>query len=172
METCDECGFVFEGVARDEIAPRVAAGAEAIAALLVAEPERALVRPFADRWSMVEYGAHARDVMLTIRDRLVVGLVEDDPGFKPVYRDERLSLGLYRADTAPAVAQEIASAAAMFGRLFDAIDPGVLERPVRYGFPDPQQRTLLWMGRQTVHETEHHLGDIRENLRLVATPDH
>jgi S-DNA-T family DNA segregation ATPase FtsK/SpoIIIE len=171
METCDECGFVFEGVERHEIARRVAAGGEAIAALLVGEPARALVRPRAERWSTVEYGAHVRDVMLAIRDRLVVGLVEDDPGFKPVYRDERLSLGLYRADTASAVAQEIASAAAMFGRLFDAIDPAMLERPVRYGFPDPQRRTLLWMGRQTVHETEHHLGDVRENLRLVAGSD-
>lgn len=45
-------------------------------------------RPSPDRWSANEYAAHVRDVLLTIRDRLVIGLVEDNPRFKPVYRDE------------------------------------------------------------------------------------
>lgn len=39
---------------------------------------------------------------------------------------------------------------------------------VQYGFPDPQTRTLLWMGLQAIHECEHHLGDIEENARLLA----
>ena len=120
---------------------------------------------------MIEYGAHVRDVLLTVRDRLVIGLVEENPGFKPLYREERISLGLYRADTVSAVAQELDSATSMFGRLFDAIDHQLLSRPVRYGFPDPVPRTLLWMGVQAVHETEHHHGDMKENLRLVATAD-
>jgi len=166
METCEDCGFVWENVGRGEIGPRANAGARAIAdELLAADPAGAVVRPAPDRWSAVEYAAHVRDVLIIVRDRLVVGLVEDDPGFKPAYRDERLSLGLYRADTAAALAPEVVAAAAMFSRLFDAIDPARLSRPVRYGFPDPQPRTLLWMGQQVVHEVEHHRADIAENLR-------
>ncbi len=39
-----------------------------------------------------------------------------------------------------------------------------LDRIVHYGFPDLLRRTLLWMAQQVVHETEHHLADITENL--------
>ena len=167
METCEGCGFCWEAVAREEIGPRVTAGASAIAALLAAEPQWVEQRPEPERWSMLEYAAHVRDVLLTVRDRLVIGLVEDDPGFKPLYRDERVDLGLYRFDTLAAVATELAAAAAMFVRLFDAIDPGRLSRTVQYGWPAPASRTLLWMGQQAVHEAEHHLRDIREDLESV-----
>lgn len=168
MERCDGCGFVWEAVERDEIGPRAVAGAAAVTALLTSEPDRALLRPTPQRWSMVEYGAHVRDVLLTVRDRLVIGLVEDDPGFKPLYRDERVDLGLYRADTVADVAAEIGPAAAMFARLFEAIEPEALVRTVQYGFPAPATRTLLWMGQQAVHETEHHLHDMEEGRALVA----
>lgn len=117
---------------------------------------------------MIEYGAHVRDVLLITRDRLVIGLVEEHPGFKPLYRDERISLGLYRAETMTTVAEELGWAAAMFLRLFEAIAPEQLSRSVHYAFPSPASRTLLWMGQQVVHEIEHHHGDILEDLRLVS----
>jgi hypothetical protein len=168
MELCEECGFDFDTVSRDDITHRVTAGAIAAADVVAGARSVALRRPAPDRWSAVEYTAHVRDVLLTIRDRLVIGLVEDNPGFKPLYRDERLSLGLYRGDTADEVALELRAAGMMFARLFDEIDPQLLSRPVQYGFPDPLPRTLLWMGRQAVHEVEHHLGDIRDNVRTLS----
>lgn len=167
MDVCDVCGFDFDSVGRDDVGPRVAAAAETIAALLVQEPENCLMRPSEERWSMIEYGAHVRDVLLTIRDRLVIGLVEHDPGFKPLYRDERINLGLYSQDTPAAVVAELGAATAMFVRLFDTIEPELLSRPVQYGSPNPQPRTLLWMGLQAIHESEHHLTDIEENLERV-----
>jgi hypothetical protein len=165
MELCEDCGFDFDVVPRDDITPRVLEGAQAMADLIRSDALRSLQRPTAQRWSAVEYAAHVRDVLLTIRDRLVIGLVEDNPGFKPLYREERISLGLYRSDTADDVAVELGAAASMIARLFDEIDEQLLLRLVQYGFPDPSERSLLWMGRQAVHEVEHHLGDIQENLR-------
>ena len=167
MTSCEQCGFDFETLEASEVGPRIRAGAEAVASALsnLSSPER---RPSVERWSANEYAAHVRDVMLTIRDRLVVGLVEDNRGFKPVYRDERLSMGLYRADTAVELATELRAAGPMFVRLFDAIPIDQLSRQVRYGYPDPETRTLLWMGRQAVHETEHHLRDIIENTALLS----
>ena len=164
MERCDECGFDYDATARTEVGARVRAAAAATAALLTDAADLAAQRPGPERWSGLEYAAHVRDVLITIRDRLVIGLVEDDPGFKPMYRDQRVSLGLYGGDTADAVAPEVVAAAAMLARLFDAIDPDALARPVQYGFPDPEHRTLLWMGRQAVHECEHHLDDMRANV--------
>lgn len=130
--------------------------------------EHVSFRPNPARWSALEYGAHIRDVHITIRDRIVIGLVEDDPSFKSLYRDERISLGLYAQDTVASVTQELAAAAGMFGRLFDAVAADALLRSVQYGSPNPQPRTILWMGIQAVHETDHHLADIKENLKQAA----
>jgi hypothetical protein len=164
VETCEDCGFCWEIVPVDEIGPRVRAAAAGIAQAVRTHSDGAMVRPSPERWSALEYAAHVRDVFLTIRDRLVIGLVEDEPGFKPMYRDERISLGLYASDTAADVAGEVVAAANMMARLFDSIDVRQLDRVVQYGFPDPLPRTLLWMGQQAVHESEHHLADINENL--------
>jgi DinB superfamily len=164
METCEDCGFAWVQVGRDEIALRSIAAAQQIASAIGASADRASIRPTPERWSSLEYAAHVRDVCLTIRDRLVIGLVEDEPGFKPLYRDERVDLGLYKSDTATDVAGEVVAAANMLARVFNAIDPQLLDRVVQYGFPDPLPRTLLWMGQQAVHESEHHLADITENL--------
>jgi DinB superfamily len=162
------CGFAWEAVDREQIGRRVDAGTAEIAALISADADRSAVRPTAQRWSATQYAAHVRDVLSTIRDRLVIGLVEDDPSFKPMYRDERVDLGLYDGDPADAVAGELRSASAMFIRLFDAIDPQLLGRTVQYGVPSPVQRSLLWMGQQAVHEVEHHGADVAENLRIAA----
>lgn len=167
-ETCEDCGYVWDDVPVALVTPRTLAGTKAIVGLLQANPDLALRRPLPRRWSMVEYGAHVRDVMLTVRDRLVIGIVEDDPGFKPAYREERVDLGLYATDTAEAVSRELDASATMLTRLFDAIDPALLGRTVQYGFPDPIQRTLVWMGQQVVHEVEHHLGDMEVDLQLLT----
>jgi hypothetical protein len=164
MEQCEVCGFAWETVKREEIGPRVDAGTAEIAGLIVADPDRSAMRPSAQRWSATQYAAHVRDVLLTLRDRLVIGVVEDNPSFKPMFRDERVDLGFYDADPADAVAEELRSATAMFIRLFEAIDPTLLWRPVQYGVPSPVERSLLWMGQQAVHEVEHHRSDIAENL--------
>ena len=158
------CGFAWETVGRDEIGPRVDRGTREIATIIVADPARSAVRPSAQRWSATQYAAHVRDVLNTLRDRMVIGIVEDEPVFKPMYRDERVDLGLYDPDPPDAVASELRSATAMFIRLFDAIDPQYLSRPVQYGVPSPTRRSLLWMGQQAVHEVEHHRADIVENL--------
>ena len=164
MEACGDCGFAWVQVRRDEVASRSIAAAQQIANLIGVKVDRSRIRPTPERWSALEYAAHVRDVFLTIRDRLVIGLVEDEPGFKPLYRDERVDLGLYKSDTATDIAAEVVAAANMLARLFDAIDPQQLDRVVRFGFPDPLPRTLLWMGQQAVHESEHHLADITENI--------
>jgi hypothetical protein len=163
---CDDCKLDYASIRNGAIRPRVVAGAAAMAhELRRAEPNVATRRPATERWSATEYAAHTRDVLLTIRDRLVIGIVEDNPGFKPMYRNERVDLGLYRRDPPADVADELTAAAGMFARLFDAIDSQHFERTVQYGYPDPETQTLLWMGHQAVHETEHHLVDLRACLR-------
>ena len=59
-------------------------------------------------------------------------------------------------------------AAALLVRMVAALSPEQLERTCQYGYPGPSTRTLRWMAAQAVHEVEHHLGDVEENLTLVA----
>jgi DinB superfamily len=166
VDSCDACGFVWAAVASDEIAPRLQSGAAHIAASLRAHRDVAARRPEPERWSMVEYASHVRDVLLHVRDRLVIGLVEDNPEFKPLYRDQRVDHGLYGDDDVDLVTAELLMAAGLFARTFERIDPTTLDRPVQYAFPTPSTRTLLWMGQQVVHEVEHHAADIDHNARI------
>jgi DinB superfamily len=164
---CD-CGFNDDSVRVAEVGDRVVAGAADLVSLMQSTPALVSQRPDAGRWSALEYAAHVRDVLLTIRDRVVIGLVEDRPGFKPMYRDERVNLGLYGADGLDDVTADLVAVSVMFKRLFSAVDPASLDRAVLYGFPNPDVRTVGWMGCQAVHEIEHHTADVRENLRLLA----
>lgn len=160
MERCADCGFVWAAVPDTDLALRIAAGAAALAETLGAAPHPGR-RPRPDRWSALEYGAHVRDVVLNVRDRVVVALVEESPEFKPLYRDQRVDLGLYARDDAATVATELAVAAALFDRTWAALDATQLDRPCRYAFPTLSTRSVRWMGQQVVHEVEHHLGDVR-----------
>ena len=164
MEQCEVCGFAWETVDRDEIGPRVDAGTAEIAASIVADPDRSAMRPSAQRWSATQYAAHVRDVLLTLRDRLVIGVVEDNPSFKPMYRDERVDLGLYDADPRRRSRRRVAVGDGDVHPPVRGHRPGTPRAPVQYGVPSPVERSLLWMGQQAVHEVEHHRSDIVENL--------
>jgi S-DNA-T family DNA segregation ATPase FtsK/SpoIIIE len=57
----------------------------------------------------------------------------------------------------------LADLAAAADALADAVDPlgeAELARVGVYPWPQPQERSLLWLGRHSVHEGEHHLLDI------------
>jgi hypothetical protein len=168
VETCEVCGFAWDEVPDAEVAPRIRAGADRLAGLLRTSPDVASTRPTQDRWSMLEYGAHVRDVMLVLRDRFVVGVVTDNPAFTPMYRDERVELGIYAGEVPVALATEIEVAATLLARILEALSPEQLERTCQYGYPGPSTRTLRWMAAQAVHEVEHHLADVGQNLTLVA----
>jgi len=163
-EQCPICGFVWASVPVADVGVRIEAAAGALATLLrTAGDEAARARPAPAVWSALEYGAHVRDVFANLRDRVVVGLVEDTPSFKPLYRDARVDLGLYRDEQPAVVATELELGASLFARTFAVLSEEQLARPVVYAFPRESRRTVSWMGRHTVHEAEHHLDDARRS---------
>jgi hypothetical protein len=94
------------------------------------------------------------------RDRLYVALVEDEPSFKPMYRNERVAFDRYDAQAPDVVARQIVMAADLLSHAFDGLDDAQWIRPVVYGFPEPARRDVEWMAHHTVHELQHHLMDI------------
>lgn len=164
VESCPVCGFVWDSIDPDEVTPRIRAAIGQMTTLLVADAARAGVRPDTDRWSVLEYGAHVRDVLLSARDRLILAAIEDNPSPYPIHRDERVRLGLYRRDTPEAVAGDLEVAARLFEVAFDTLRPAALERPIIYSRILGDQRTFAWTGAQGLHEVEHHLDDMRDNV--------
>jgi S-DNA-T family DNA segregation ATPase FtsK/SpoIIIE len=58
------------------------------------------------------------------------------------------------------VLAELAEAANDLARAFDALGPEQWSRTGIYPWPNVESRTVLWLGRHTVHEIEHHLMDL------------
>jgi S-DNA-T family DNA segregation ATPase FtsK/SpoIIIE len=175
MEHCDACHFTYADVDAPTLPARLTAFGPRYAALLLPSGRSATwfdvlrARPADGVWSALEYACHVRDVCLVQRDRLYTVLVEDTPGFVPMYRDHRVTLARYNAQDPEEVAAQLATAARLLAQAFEALDPAQLQRRCLYNFPTPTERSLLWVGQNTVHEGEHHLRDIAAGLERVRT---
>ena len=107
---------------------------------------------------------HVRDVLLNLRDRLVVALNEDNPVCKGLYGTHRIDNGLYEGDTPEQVATEVLVAASLFGRTWERIPVDAHARTMVYGYPRLADRSLVWVAAQALHEVEHHRADIVRQL--------
>ncbi len=168
VESCEVCGFVWDRVSPAEVAPRIVLATSKFDRLLKSDPERARRRPTPDRWSALEYGCHVRDVLIHVRDRVVLGAVDDNPTPHALYGSQRIELGLYANEVPSVVGDELRVVGALFGRTFDSLPPGFGDRPMFHGWPRAATRTLSWVAAQALHECEHHLADAQEDLGALA----
>jgi hypothetical protein len=170
LEAVDECGFVYDAVEAASVPAALRMAAATIADLsrrpeLAAQVRR---RPEPAVWSALEYAGHLRDVLLVQRDRVLLALVVDEPGFVPMYRDERVGLARYNEDAPAVVAAELVMAADLFARLAERLDAAQLARPCIYNYPVKARVDVGWVARHTLHEAIHHLADVRRVLDQVA----
>ncbi len=165
---CDVCGFLFADVMPEDVATRLVAASTAVADLLESAPEKATARPGPQRWSNLEYGAHLRDVLISIRERVILATLVDLPTGVALYRDERVAHGLYRDDIAGEVADELRVLTRLFVKTFDSLCAPDLLRPIIFSTLNPMEVSTLWCAAQAVHESEHHLSDVVENLASFA----
>jgi len=170
MEAADECGFVYDAVENSAVPAALRTACATVADLLRREELAPVlrIRPAPDVWSALEYAGHLRDICLAQRDRVLLALVVDTPSFVPIYRDQRAVLARYNEDEPGTVAAELVMAAELFARLLGRLDSAELARPCLYNYPEPKERDVGWVGRHTLHEAIHHLGDVRRVLDLVA----
>ncbi|MET7401892.1 DinB family protein [Dactylosporangium sp. NPDC005572] len=159
MERCEECGFDYAGVAAGEVSERLRGFGSRFGAALagVADPRR---RPAPAVWSPLEYTCHVRDVFVVQGERLALGLREDRPEFVPMGREERVVADAYNDQEPSLVLAALSVAASALAASFAVLSAAELARTGRYPWPEPAERTLLWLGRHTVHEGEHHLLDV------------
>ncbi|MGH9054261.1 MAG: DinB family protein [Acidimicrobiales bacterium] len=125
-------------------------------------------RPEPAVWSALEYLCHVRDVLLVQRDRAVLALVEERPNFARMYRDERVELCGYASQDLAEVLDHMSIAVELCALVFDGLDEKTWSRPLVYNWPASTERNLAWLGQHTVHEVEHHLGDIIGVIRRIT----
>jgi hypothetical protein len=162
---CEECGYEFESLGRDEILRAVLALADEHCRLISLVPaQRLRSHPRPASWSALEYGCHVRDVLRFQCDRTALAQTEEMPRFVSMRRDERAVEEGYNNQDPHVVAGELADAAGQFTELLGALaDHGWL-RTGLYPWPSPEVRTVEWIGRRTAHELAHHLFDSRRLL--------
>ena len=160
MDHCDECGFTYTTLAGEELPRRLRTAGPRFAAALagVPDPRR---RPAPAVWSPLEYTRHVRDVLRVQGERLALALRTDDPEFAPMGREERVTLDAYNDQDPPTVLAELAQAADDLAGAFGALGPSQWSRTGIYNWPTVESRSILWLGRHTMHEVEHHLLDLR-----------
>jgi len=163
-EECAQCGFVYDlskaATAGAAINERVGV---AVAVLRDREVDvRSRRQPAV--WSALEYGCHLRDVLLVQRERVLAALRVDRPDYPAMGRDERVVHDGY-ADQVPAdVARQLADAAQMFGTVLGRLSDDDWNRTLLYHFLETSERSLRWVAVHTLHEAQHHLGDIRSQV--------
>jgi len=168
MERCAQCGFTYDDLGVGEIAGTIRAfGPTYRAALAGVDDGVARTRPAPAVWSALEYACHVRDVLLVQRDRALLALVEEQPSFARMNREERVALAHYNAHPPAQVAEQLSMAADLCAAVFEGLTDDQLARRLIYNFPAPTERTMAWLGRHTVHEGEHHLGDVRSVISQV-----
>lgn len=165
---CEECGFDYDALPREELASTIRALGERYAEGLEASPDVLRSHPMDGVWSILEYCCHLRDVLRVQKGRIQLALVEEAPTFASMRREERVSEQRYNEQVPLQVAGEIVSAADQLAALLESLDDSGWNRTGVYNYPSTEVRTVEWIGRHTIHECVHHLMDIDRLVKATA----
>jgi len=168
--TCDGCGFRWDDVRVEEMAARLTVASERFVDVVRSAGPFLEVRPSPQRWSILEYGSHFRDVLISIRERIITAAIVDSPTGVAMNRDERMDRGLYQHDTPADVALELSVLTRLLTKTLASLPESAFSRTLTYSAATPYEVTIHWAGAQAVHEAEHHLGDVHDNLKLLSPP--
>lgn len=166
-EICEQCGFVWDALSWSDLPTAINTSCSDIINELTEAGAAVNVRPRDGRWSTKEYASHVRDVLLSLRERIVLASVMDKPTGTALYRDDRVAIGLYARETSDMVARDITMAGSLLARTVDALPVEFASRTMIYSAQTPMEVSLWWVAQQAVHELRHHLGDVVENTRLL-----
>ncbi|WP_280348450.1 DinB family protein [Nocardia neocaledoniensis] len=157
---CAECGFDAEAVDYAAIPERTLDSAGRIGAALARSEAR--VRPDETTWSVLEYGAHVRDVCRIFDTRLALMLAGDGiepPSFENWDQDATAVADRYGEQDPATVAEELAVAAESVATAFAAVPADRLDR--QGARSDGSLFTVTSLGRYFLHDLVHHVHDVR-----------
>lgn len=153
---CPECGLDANDFSKEELAERIRA--------LLPEWQAALgasdvsVRRRSDRWSVLEYACHVRDVFRIFDERLALMLSVDDARFANWDQDETAREAQYELSVPWEVALELVAAGTQIADRFDGVEGQQWQRSGRRS--DGSELSVEALGRYMLHDVVHHLADI------------
>ena len=153
---CPDCGFDASAAARDGLGNEV----RAVAVLWAGQFGRPdlQVRTRRDRWSVLEYGCHVRDVLRLADQRIGLLLDEDDPVFANWDQDETAVVDRYDLQDPATVRADLLAAAEVLAVRLDGVSGDGWSRTGTRSNGSPFSVESL--ARYIVHDPVHHLWDV------------
>lgn len=158
---CPECNYDVRTFPVGEVGGLIRGNGQAFASELRVNAASATHRTSADRWSLLEYGCHVRDVYQLYLFRLDLMLTKKDPMFPNWDQDATAVEENYGGQQALVVADQIVAAAEALAARFDAVGGDQWQRTGRRS--DGATFTVESFARYLLHDPEHHLWDVRTN---------
>jgi hypothetical protein len=154
---CPECGFDTRAFPREQVGQLLRDNAAQWQQLL-RQADDAARRPTPDKWSLLEYACHVRDVFRRFDERLVLMLTHEGPLFANWDQDETAEADRYAEQEPQRVATEIASAVEPLADRVDSVTGGQWSRTgIR---SDGAHFTVESLARYLLHDPVHHLSDV------------
>jgi hypothetical protein len=164
---CPECGFESSKVPRDQIPELIGANALVWVEILAGNPGRLRRRPREDRWSVLEYACHVRDVFRVMDKRLNLMLSLDESRFENWDQDQTAEQDNYGDQAPAAVATELSAAAETLAEDFGGIEDNAWQR--RGMRSDDASFTVETIGQFMLHDVVHHVHDVTSDLAAPAS---
>lgn len=155
---CPECGADVRSFPVDTVGELIRENAREWSTHLIAA-NRVTERPQPDKWSLLEYTAHVRDVYRLYLFRLNLMLSEDGPSYPNWDQDETALTERYNEQDPNVVRVELESAADALAARFDGVTGNDWGRT---GYrSDGAEFTVETFARYLLHDPVHHLWDVR-----------
>lgn len=162
-EPCPQCGLDPSSATPEDLPVALRAEAGRWEELLTAAADTAVRRrPGDGSWSALEYGCHVRDVLSVMTERIARTLVEHEPEYG--WWDHEAAVGdeHYAEQDPVAVAGDLAANAAWMAGTLSLVEGDEWgRRGTRRG---SEPFTVAGLGRFSLHEMAHHLGDAEARL--------
>jgi hypothetical protein len=123
----------------------------------------ASLRPVPQRWSPLEYAAHARDMCRLACERVDLMLMETAPTFSNWDQDEQAVVNNYLNSDSIAIATDLGRQLELAACAFDEVPASSWNRSGFRG--DGKVFTVASFAAFVLHEVEHHLQDAERGLR-------
>jgi hypothetical protein len=155
---CAECGFDSGDYAREELATVILANAAEWENQLTREDVKD--RPSADRWSVLEYACHMRDVYRIFRERLALMQSQDNPVFANWDQDETAVAERYELQDPAEVSAGLLVAAEEMAAQLNSVTDDQWARPGTRS--NGSQFSIETLGLYELHDSIHHLWDVTD----------
>lgn len=153
---CPDCGFDAASIEVSDVGATTRSMAESWRRCLAGVDVTVRTQP--DRWSVLEYACHVRDVFRLFDQRLELMLTVDDPMFENWDQDATAIADDYASQVPAEVAAQLVEAAHRVADRFDSVQPHQYARTgVR---SDGAVFTVESFAKYFLHDPLHHLWDV------------